>query len=104
MGSFSANIKKWVEKTGIKGALVVKKLAFDGFRGCVMKSPVDTGRFRGSWRIGVQTGDLTTEPEVNTKSNLGVGLPPSGAEAKQLANLENIKWGDRIAITNNVPY
>ncbi len=98
--SFSTEINQFIEKTKIKGTTVLKKIAFDAYTGVTKKSPVDTGRFRASWQLGVNTVDLTTASEGKehggTKGVAGPRLVPSGTSA--------IKWGDEINITNNLPY
>lgn len=104
MGSFSADIGKWCEKTKLAPGLVVRKLGFDGLRGVMLKSPVDTGRFRASWRIGINVIDLTAEPIRNAKDKAGHGnVDPQGfATGNKLVG--KVKWGDVVYITNNVPY
>jgi hypothetical protein len=96
MPSFSQDITRFVEKTKLKGALVVKKLAFDAFRGVILRSPVDTGRFRASWRIGINSVDSTE-----------FGLVSGGtiaADFGQVSKLEGVVWGGTVYITNSVNY
>lgn len=119
MPSFTQDIETFVKKTRIKGETVLKKLAFDAFAGVMKKSPVDTGRFRSNWRIGINTVDLTYDP-----------IPPTGGIKKgrggqhydvatgrfasrsvssiegglASSKIETAKWGDYIAITNSTPY
>lgn len=92
---FEANIAAFIRRTGMKGVLVVKKLSFDAFRGIVMKTPVDTGRARANWRIGVNVINLTTT---------GAPGEEGAAGASETGKLNGIKWGDSIAISNNLPY
>jgi hypothetical protein len=116
--SFAADISKFVEKTKLKADVVVRKLAMDGLAGVVRMSPVDTGRFRGSWRVGVNRVDLETEPKGNQHkdknghtledpfkqkaANTNVATAKALSEgSKQIAQA---KFGDVIAITNNLAY
>lgn len=107
--SFAADISKWVEKTGVKGEVVLKKIAFDGFAGVILRSPVDTGRFRGSWRVSVNQVDPSVEPDRNGAPSplkgQGGSAPHSATEIAVLSTaIQHIKWGDKIYITNNLPY
>lgn len=97
MASFAANISYFVKKTKIKGVLVMKKIAFDGLRGVVLKSPVDTGRFRGNWQVSINTVDLTVDPKKFDKA--GPGTLAAGQN-----KMNAVKWEDTIYISNNVPY
>lgn len=105
MASFSADISTFIKKTKIKGELVVKKLAFDAFRGVMLKSPVDTGRFRASWRVGLNTIDLSVAAEHQSKTEDGKGAESySDQTGSQLAKLNGLKWGMSVSITNNIKY
>lgn len=104
MASFTQDIAKFVEKTKIKGETVLRKLAFEAFQGCVQKSPVDTGRFRSNWRIGINKVDKSftwVPPKTAPKGQ----SPVTGVEtALALGKISKAGWGDFIAITNNLPY
>lgn len=106
MGSFAADITKWVKKTGIKADTVLKKIGFTALEGVLLMSPVRTGRFRGSWRVGINKGDLTMLP-VNFNHTLDAGPKE---QAKQMAftngtnQINKAKFGMTILLTNNVPY
>lgn len=97
MPSFTQDLTNFVAKTKVNGALVVKKLAFDAFAGVLRRSPVDTGRFRGSWRIAVDQTDLSVAP-----ADPKVPAPDGGALAN--AKLGGVKWGQSVMISNNLPY
>src|SRR4051812_12572438 len=99
MPSFSPDIAKFVEKTKIRTEVVLRKLGFDAFAGVVKKSPVDTGRFRSNWRIGINTTDLTFSWAAPRGGPKG-GSTPSGVEtATATIKIGQAKWGDSIIIT-----
>jgi len=123
MASFSQSIGYFCEKTQISAGVVLRKLAFDGLRLVMKKSPVDTGRFRANWRVGINSADLTTlevadipgdqiNPEGKEGTSINVKGPPDGggegsAVPDGLAQdaVRNLaKWGDSIFISNNLPY
>ncbi len=108
--SFSTDVTRFVEKTKIKADVVLRKLAFDAFSGVLLRSPVDTGRFRGSWRIGVNEVDLSTfDPgsgeDDDEDAPASAGDPVSSEESNRaLKALGPAKFGDTIFVTNNLPY
>lgn len=107
VGSFTADITKFVEKTKLKASTVVKKLAFDAFASVMLRTPVDTGRARASWRISVNQVDSSVEPDrggVASKIK-GAPAPPDPAESgKATSALAGVNWGDVVYISNSVPY
>ena len=94
-------------------SLFMRKLAFDILRGVMEKTPVDTGRARGSWRLtvgrasdwqGLKKGPDDKKPD-------GAEIVPiqgSGGDAKVIerasAALAAMRPYQTIWITNNVPY
>jgi len=108
MSTFSADIELWIRKTEIKGATVLKKLAFDAYAGILMRSPVKTGRFRASHRIGINRANLTVHPPVYEVGKVVTpphGASPDGGEMGYAStSLAAVKWGDTIHITNNLHY
>ena len=92
--SFRLDIARWVEKAGDRADLVVRKVALDLFSKVVLKTPVDTGRARGHWGVGINS------------VTYGAGLDKGGGGtiAKATGVLTGAKAGDRIYIANNLPY
>lgn len=104
-GKFSINVSAWCKQTGLSGALVMRKLGLDSYRGVLLRSPVNTGRFRASNRISLNSRDLTVEPERIGKSKDGKGSAPSAFEnGKGTVVALKAKWGDTVHITNSLPY
>ena len=93
---FTAQIGEWVHKAKGNIDLVVRKVALDMFLRVVMKSPVDTGRFKGNWQVAIGTipaGVLNVEDK-------------SGAAtiAKVQAEVLGLKAGQTIYLVNNLVY
>lgn len=117
LGSFAKDISKFCERTKVKPTLVLRKIAFDIFRGVIKMSPVDTGRFRASWRVSINRVDLSTDNTQyhkklrNKETKMFTGktktvtkttvVQATGSGSKVISNA---KYGDQIYITNNVPY
>lgn len=99
---FAADVTKWIALTRLSGRQVIRKIGFDAFRGILLRSPVDTGRFRASNRIGINEVDASVEPPREGSSNAG---SITGEEfQKASALLSKLNWGDTIHITNNLIY
>ncbi len=58
--------------------LFQKKIAFQLLTGVVLKTPVDTGRARGNWQVGI---DEIPSGELDTKDLSGAGAEVTGSEA-----------------------
>lgn len=76
--------------------LATQKISFEGLQRVVMKSPVDTGRFRGNWNVSIGRRDLTVTPN----------LDKSGREtmAKGQAIIDGLQDIQVVYLTNNLPY
>jgi hypothetical protein len=96
MSNFALDVSKWAEKAKGRMDLVVRKIALDLFRRVILRSPVDTGRFRGNWQVAIDSipeGVL----EIDDKSG-------AATVAKATAEALNVKAGDVIYLVNNLPY
>ena len=112
--TFKADLSRFAEKTGLAGDVIIRKIGLDVFRKVVQKSPVDTGRFRGSWQIGINRVDPSvigggkegfdlTEQAGPVKTT--TGAPITGEETtRALSRLATAKLGDTIYVSNNLPY
>jgi hypothetical protein len=103
---FSRDINDFITKTGFRADVVLRKVGLDAFAGVLQHSPVDQGRFRGNWRIGINETDLTITEDVPARS---AGTkhkdPPTPAEvAYGNVAVLSAEFGDTIHITNNLPY
>ncbi len=100
--TFASDIAKFVKKTQISGDKVTRAIGFKAFGGVVKKSPVDTGRFRANWRVGVNRINKNTD---DAKDKRPRGAPPSaGKKGEALAALKVAKFGDILNISNSLPY
>jgi hypothetical protein len=90
INEFTANLK--IEAADINQRTVnyVKYIAFETLRRLVLKTPVDTGRARSSWQIGIS--DVTTDIWLDDPLIEG------------MKKLQEIKEFDIIYIYNNVFY
>lgn len=111
--SFAQDIGVFVKKTGVAADMVLRKLALDGYRSLVLKSPVDKGRFRASWRVAINVVDSTSQPEPpvggpQSPAVVAYVAAQAAAHAVNLAKFQALintaTFGSTISITNNLPY
>ena len=96
MGSFSDEVKKWEKKTASKLDLATRQIALQIFSRIILKSPVDTGRFRGNWQLAIGSAPDGTL-ELNDKTG-------TATIAKGTATALGVNAGDIIYFANNLGY
>lgn len=78
-----------------------QKYTLDALRGVVMKSPVDTGRFRANWHVSTTPSDLVTEDRDQQPRGTG----PSGTQqAEATAVLATLQPYGTAYVQNGLPY
>lgn len=82
-----------VEQTVI---LIQQKIAMEALNRVVMKSPVDTGRFRGNWTVAVGRQDLTVTDNEDKPGNETIAR---GTPIINGAPTYSVIW-----LSNNLPY
>lgn len=93
---FRRKFAAFVERAKGNQEQVVRKVAIDLLTSLVMKSPVDTGRFRGNWFMQSGSPSTRTTGQVDTSGTSTIGLGSVQAF--------RFKMGDTIYITNHLPY
>lgn len=94
--SFSVDISRWVEKAKGNADKVTRAAAVLAAQGVVQMSPVDTGRFRGNWQLGIGS--------VN--SDMSSPVDPGGAQVlgRIQAQVAQASAGDVLWVSNSLPY
>lgn len=96
LGNFELDIQKFVDKAKGNIDLVIRKIALDLFKRVIMKSPVDTGRFKGNWQVAI--GSIPAGVlEIDDKSG-------SATISKMTAAVLGLKAGQVIYLVNNLEY
>lgn len=96
MGWTGVSPSQWVTKTEHKMDLAVRKIALELFSRVILKSPVDTGRFRANWQVAIgsiPSGTLELDDRSGTATI-----------SKATATTAGVKAGDVIYLVNNLPY
>lgn len=103
--SFARTLEAFSGVAGKRVDLIMRKLAFDALDGMFRRSPVDTGRFRASWRVSLDKADLSVAPESGTDSPARQGTGPDGEAQKQFNAIKpEVKRDRTIVMSNNLPY
>lgn len=96
LGTFQLDIARFVAKAKGNVDLVVRKVALDLFKRVILKSPVDTGRFRGNWQVAI--GSIPAGVlEIEDKSG-------TATIARVTAETLNLRAGQTITLVNNLAY
>lgn len=93
--SFEMDLRKFKEKVEGRTKAVLQKTALEIDKGVVLSTPVDTGRARGGWNVGINNVNLeeTSEDRSGQKTI-------SENESKILQS----RAEDSIFVSNNVDY
>jgi hypothetical protein len=94
--SFTLDINKFIEKTQANSNLVVRRTVIGILSKVVMKSPVDTGRFRANWQVGLNSAKSGSSESVDKSGSATIA---SGSKA-----IPAEAAGNAFYITNNLPY
>jgi len=104
---FDLGLKKFADKLMIDMNLVIKKVAFDVYKGVNEKTPVDTGYARASWNISPHHPD----PSIENAKKYPSGTKPfrrfgsmGNENLHKQRSADTSKPVTRWFITNNVPY
>lgn len=95
--TFTVDISKFIDKAKGQEQLVIRKICLELFNKVILKSPVDTGRFRANWNASINYPDKSVS---NSLDKTG-----TGTIAKNSAIISNFTVNDNsIYLTNNLPY
>lgn len=94
--TFESDVSKWRALTDEALAGVLQGVALKMTSRVILRTPVDTGRLRGNWQVGLNSRpqDLLTAPDKSGR----------GTTAKAQTTIGRAKARDRISIMNNLPY
>ncbi len=102
--SFALDISNIADRYKDRFDLVLKKVVFDVGSKIIMRSPVDEGRFRANWQIGVNKNPSGVIDAVDKGKVNQTGAGDSSTKKIAEADLEKAKGGDTIYFVNNLPY
>lgn len=94
--TFGLDIARFVEKAKAAPEQVVRKVGLDLASRVVLRSPVDTGRFRANWNVAFGRVDTLTT----------TGTDKTGGKTLERVRVQLNGWtpGQDIYLTNSLPY
>ena len=107
MGQFAIDVSKFGAKTEQQISLAVRKIALDLFTRVIMRSPVDTGRFRANWQTTVGERATGTREAFDKGPVLpgGIGAAAGSVAAQEaLEVVTRAPLGPDLWLANNLPY
>ena len=93
---FAINLDKAFADSMDHVIAVQKKVALEALRRVIMKSPVDTGRFRGNWMVAI---GVKPDGTIETTDQSGNATLSEGARP-----ISELRDFDVVYIVNNLPY
>lgn len=96
MAEFALSLAKFAEQAPAQARAVVRKVATDVLTKTVLRSPVDTGRFRANW--------VTTFGAPGVRTTADVDPTGQGAILRGTATIGRAYGDFDIYITNSLPY
>lgn len=103
---FAARIRRRSKQVEDGVDRLVKKVALAVDQAVVLSTPVDTGRARSNWRVGVGSPERGTIEPYAPGNRLGVGetANASAALAQAKGAIPTRRQGQDIYISNNLDY
>ena len=93
MSSWSVPLDRLAQRAQAQFEDVARKATYDLFRAVVLKSPVDTGRFRSNWNVTASVPSFTYSESTNA----------SRADSETLKAL-TLPVGGVVYLSNGLPY
>ena len=97
--SFTLDVSRFVAKSTVSIKIIKTKIIFDIFSSVILKSPVDTGRFRQNWYAGVD--EIPTDLDMDAKDKSG-GVAINRMMGV-LSGISSIR-DETVYLVNHVPY
>lgn len=105
MAGFAAAVRNWSEQTETDATDALRKICLDLFGGVLLRTRVDTGRLRGSWRMNIGEADTSVVEIDEDVDAPPQGAGPTGTELNRaMPTVAAIALGDVIVISNSLPY
>lgn len=99
---FKRAVSRWVRVTKQRQDLLLRNVLVVSLDQLRVRTPVDTGRARDSWRVSER--DPTLEHDTRVTGTPAEQAAGSAATAAQYQKARNATWGTTYYVSNNVPY
>ena len=101
-----ANSREVMRQLRAQTDRVVRTVALASLRSVILLTPVDTGRARGNWKVGVNELDTSVDYEGGPKGARAANGSAATAHAlnKGSGKIGGFGAGKRVTIANGLPY
>jgi len=96
VAEFALSLAGFAEKAAANVSQVVRKVSLSAMTDVVLRSPVDTGRFRANWNTSIGGMDASTASPPDKSGQAAI--------ARGTAHLATADGLQDIFITNSLPY
>lgn len=105
-GQFTLSLQAFVEQTQRNADTVIREATFSLLNSILQRSPVDTGRFRGNWNVGVDTPNRATNDKIYPGGSPQARGAAAAADSLERAGavLASFTSGEQIWLSNGLPY
>ena len=103
VNEFKAQLKGFNALTERQAVAAQKKVTLQILRGVIRANPVDTGRMRSAWTVGVGSPPTATPDGRSTSGEVGTSAR-SGAIGQGGTTLGSLKFGQPSFVVNNTSY
>lgn len=100
---FEQKIKSYIKKVQIDTDAAMQGVVRELLSIYKRRSPIDTGAYRGNWKVSIKIPDKRYNLKDTAKVDLG-SIPTDSELSSQEPEIQKIRWGDRVFVTNSVPY
>lgn len=94
--SLASDLRRFAQKSNQKMETVIKSSLIRVGSSIVVKSPVDTGRFKNNWLSAYGTIDTTVTQAVDPSGSAAIG--------RLTGKAAGVKVGETFYFTNSLPY
>lgn len=95
--TFKTDFDKAVRNINKKSDMAIRAIGLQLFGAIIKDTPVDTGRLRGNWQTTIGQPASGSFPDSKDKNG-------SVAGASMRARIAQYKVGQKLFLTNNLPY
>ena len=96
--TFTLDLQKFEDAIPLDIATFMQKTVFTIYNGVTLKSPVDTGRFKGNWNVSLGAPNYST---IKTATSTPLGASASKSIVSELLKIDGTK---PVYISNGLPY
>lgn len=96
MSTLALDLRAFAERAKLSMDRLNRTAVMLAAQGMVLRSPVDTGRFRANWQFGYGSVNTTTTTSVDTSGGAALGAIKSAVDA--------VEAGGICYVTNSLPY